>query len=478
MEPRERGICAPGSGLEPADFALAADARRAWGRGPWAAAVLFSMMIVSSGLTGCESAGLEAPSMPSFSGVTSMFEAEKAKLPGKRTSVLSTDSTQSLAAVEAKEPVRLPPMQANASWSQPGGAASNAPGHLALSAARQAVWQVDAGQGSTSNGRLTAVPIVDGGRVFTLDTEGVVSAFAAASGARVWRASLVPPQEKEAKGFGGGLAAEGGRIYAATGFGSVVALDAASGKQLWSRSLGVPIRTSPTVAGGKLFVVNTESQLFVLSTDNGSELWTARGLPETASMLSNVSPALSGGTVVVSYPSGDVAAFDVKTGQQRWAEQLEGGASLSLNKIGDAARPAIDHDIVFSVGRSGRMIATTAAKGERLWQKDVAANQTPCPAGDAVFVVDLSGKLLALGRKDGKIRWMAALPEGQQWNGPVLAGGQLWLTSTAGQLVSVNAQTGVVGSRTSLDAPVYIAPVVAGGRLFVFTDKARLIAMN
>lgn len=126
----------------------------------------------------------------------------------------------------------------------------------------------------------------------------------------------------------------------------------------------------------------------------------------------------------------------------------------------------------------GKMVANTIATGERLWSRDVSANQTPCPAGDVVYVVDLRGKLLALGRKDGKVHWMASLPEGQQWNGPVLASGQLWLASSTGQIISVDAETGVVGAKASLETPIFIAPVVASGKLFVLSDKARLIAMN
>jgi outer membrane protein assembly factor BamB len=108
----------------------------------------------------------------------------------------------------------------------------------------------------------------------------------------------------------------------------------------------------------------------------------------------------------------------------------------------------------------------------------VSADQTPCPAGDVVYVVDLRNKLLALGRKDGKVHWMAALPESQHWNGPVLASGQLWLASSTGQIISVDAQTGVVGAKANLETPIFIAPIVAGGKMYVLSDKARLIAMN
>jgi hypothetical protein len=35
-----------------------------------------------------------------------------------------------------------------------------------------------------------------------------------------------------------------------------------------------------------------------------------------------------------------------------------------------------------------------------------------------------------------------------------------------------------VETTQDLGQPIYIAPVVAGGRMFVLTDKAQLIALN
>jgi outer membrane protein assembly factor BamB len=85
---------------------------------------------------------------------------------------------------------------------------------------------------------------------------------------------------------------------------------------------------------------------------------------------------------------------------------------------------------------------------------------------------------MAITRGDGKIVWTTKLPGAKTWSGPVLAGGNLWLTSSKGHLVSVEAVTGRVLTTQDLGTPIFIAPVVAGGRMFVFTDKARLIALN
>jgi outer membrane protein assembly factor BamB len=430
-------------------------------------------------LSGCADSlvGMSLPSLPKIQDINPFAEKE-VPLPGRRISVIQQENLSgNLATVD--KPIVLPMAQQNDSWSQPGGVASNAPGHLALPASIKPVWSVDAGSGSSFYGKLTASPIVYDRKVLTLDAHGQVTAFDVANGSVVWRATTTPTSEKDQEGFGGGLAADNGRIYAATGFGQVIALEARSGNKLWEKNVDSPLRSSPTVAGERVFTLSTEGQLYCLSASDGAELWTFRGMTARASLLFNASPAVDGSAVVVPYPSGDLVALRASDGQAMWSESLSRTRTASsLTAMSDAARPAIDAGVAFAVGHAGRMVATTLKTGERLWTLTVPGIQTPWVAGQTVFVVDTDAQLMAISRGDGKILWSTKLPGAKTWSGPVLAGGNLWLTSSKGQLLSVEAVTGKVLTTQDLGTPIFIAPVVAGGRMFVFTDKARLIALN
>ncbi len=411
--------------------------------------------------------------------VTSLFEEEEERLPGERIPVVAPDSTSSIASVETSRTISVSEPRGNADWGQPGGVASNAPGHLAFDGRLSQRWQVDIGSGSSSDGHLIVKPVVAGNRIYTLDTEGTVSAFSQSSGGRLWERSLVPEGEDEEVGFGGGLAIADGKLFAATGFGTVVALDPASGNPLWTKRFELPFRMSPTAVNGRIFVVNAESQLYCLSTEDGRELWTARGLPEAASVLSNASPAVSGDTVVVPYPSGELLAFDINNGQPKWAESLtRTRQGLAAQAVGDTARPAIAGGMVYAMSGAGRLIATDIQSGSRKWSLDVAGSQMPWVAGDGVFIVDRSGKLVAVERSSGQIAWVAELPPARHWNGPVLAGGKLWLISSKGLMIGVNASSGDVVTKRDLSTGVFIAPVVAAGQMYVLTDGADLIALN
>lgn len=438
-------------------------------------------------LSGCAGDG---PSLPKISDLNPF--AEKAvPLPGKRIPVMQTQEMTTGELADASAPLVLPPQRANSDWSQPGGDPNNAPGNLAFSGAANQAWSADAGTGSGSDGRITASPVVYGDKVFTLDAEGSVSAFSTSGGSAAWRLSLKPERDKasgswfslgggnsNAGAYGGGLAVDGGRLYAASGFGNVVAIDPQSGKKLWEKQLDAPARASPTAASDRVFVVTMDGRFYCLAGADGGELWAVRGLPQQAALINNTSPAVDGDIVVVPYPSGDLVALHINDGSAAWTESLSRTRMTSeLTSMSDAARPVIEGGTVFAIGHAGRMVATQAASGERLWSLNIPGLQQPSVAGGSVFVVDTGGQLMALSRSDGKTQWTVKLPDGP-WAGPTLAGNTLWLASAKGALIGVEATTGRTVVQKDLGSPVYIAPIVAQGRMYVLTDSAKLIALN
>lgn len=413
-----------------------------------------------------------------LSSIKNPFSDEEERLPGERIAVI-TDPGEFNAAQVAPKPVSLPPATVNASWTQPGGVPSNSLGHLALQGGLRKAWEVDAGTGSSSSGRLSAVPLVAGGKVYTLDAAGNVSAFSASSGAKVWSTDLTPDNESSREGFGGGLALEGNTLYATTGYGTVVAINPSNGAVQWTKAFGEPIRNSPTAAAGKIFFVSTDNTLHALNASTGEEAWKKRGLPQNATLLSNASPAVAGGIVVAPFPAGDIIAYQTASGKPAWRDSLSRTTETTASGIlGDPARPVVDRGVVYAVSHGGRMIATSLASGARVWSKNVASTQMPWVAGDAVFVVDVSGRLMALGRNDGQVRWVSDLPRAARWSGPVLAGNQVWVISSDGLLVGTDARTGQSSSKIDLDTDVFVTPVVAGGRMYILSDDADLIALN
>ena len=408
---------------------------------------------------------------------------------GERIPVLNFE-TKVEAEPELKDTaVVLPPPVVNAEWSQPGGSPAKSNGHLALPETLTRAWTASIGKGSSATRRLNAAPVVAGGKVFTMDTVGDVTAFDAASGRSVWtaRISLDIKKKGDQAAFGGGVSTGDGRVYATTGYGIAAAFDAAGGKELWRVKLGVPLRGAPTVAGNRVYVMTQDNQLFALSGDKGETLWNVSGTVEVAGLLGTGAPAVALDTIVVGFSSGELNALRAENGRTVWADALaRTGRTTAMAALTDIdASPVIDRGRVFAIGHGGRMAAIELATGQRVWERNFAGINTPWVAGEFIFAVTLDGEVVCVTRGDGKIRWVLKLdrygkPKKKEnpivWSGPVLASDRLLIAGSNRQLVTVSPYTGALISAVKLDAPAYLPPVVAGNTVYLLTDDGKLTA--
>ncbi len=410
-------------------------------------------------------------------------------LPGERISVLALEQQLEADPRIAGLQVVLPAPYVNDSWAQPGGFPDNVLHHLDASEVLARVWRVNAGQGSTGDGRLTAPPIIADGRAYVLDAEGSVRAFDATTGNRLWAVDLTPEDADSEEGFGGGIAYDAGAVFVATGFGTVVALDATTGEQFWVHNGGTPFRAAPSAVGGRVFAISFDNQIVALAQATGDVLWTHSGIQETAGILGSPSPAVSGDTLVVPYSSGEVFALRVENGQEIWNDTLTRVLSnTALANISDiAGRPVIDRDRVFAVSHAGRMVAIDIRTGERAWTRSISGVQTPWVAGDFIFLVTTSAEVIALSRRDGRIKWVTQVSRFEDeedrdgaisWSGPVLVGDRLLLASSTGNALALSPYTGEVLGDIEIPDGSFIAPVVANKTVYILTDGADLLAFR
>lgn len=407
-------------------------------------------------------------------------------LPGERISVIALQRTLQPDQRIADISVRLPRPYVNEDWPQAGGHPTHAMHHLTLGDTPSQAWGVSVGRGAGDLVRLTAAPIVAGNRVFILDSEGSVAAHRVDNGQRVWRYNIVP-EDEDRGAIGGGLGYDGGILYVATGYGEAIAMLAESGAEIWRRNIGVPLRGAPTVVNGRLFTVTNDNQLYALNIEDGGVAWTHIGIAEDAGIIGAASPAVGSGVVVAPYSSGELIALRVENGRLLWADSLtrtrRATPLAELNDINGS--PVIDRDIVIAVGHAGGMVAIDLRSGTRLWDQEIASLQTPWVAGDFVFVVTTEAQIVCLVRNTGRIRWVRQLPryedeerrrEAIEWSGPVLASDRLIVVSSRGDGIAVSPYSGDILGQLELPDGASLAPIVAGGTIYVLTDDGDLLA--
>jgi outer membrane protein assembly factor BamB len=407
-------------------------------------------------------------------------------LPGDRRSVLRPEPP--IAADSGAEgSVSLPPAQAVAEWPMEGGPTTHAPGHVALGERLSVAWRASVGSGSGYRQRISSGPVIAGEVVYAADAWGSVSAFSLADGRRRWTADTTPEQES-AVALGGGVAVDGETVYAATGAAEVLALNAADGAVRWRVRLPAGARGAPTVAGGRIFIPTVENHLLGLSAEDGRRLWTYRGTPQATLPFGLPAPAVEGESVVAGFGTGELVAVRASDGRLIWAETLGGVANTSLADIvGITGLPVIADGRVIAIGLGNTAIAVDLRSGRRLWERNFGGPSGPAAAGEWVFAVARGGEALALGREDGRIRWVSELdtpPEGgrrgepMRFGPPLVGGGRLLVPSSRGELLLLDPATGAVQGRVSLGSGVSRPMASAKGTLVALADDGTLIALR
>ncbi len=408
-------------------------------------------------------------------------------LPGERVSVLLRESQLEPDPNVADLTISLPTAVANDAWPQQGGSPAHRLEHPTGPEKPSLAWRANLGENTAETGQLLARPVVAENTVFAMDAFGSISAFNAETGALRWRKTH-EDLDLDDSVFGGGLAYDQGRLFVTLTTGNVIGLDASDGGEIWRQPLNLPLRSAPTVADGIVLVLTADNQIYALDQETGQPAWRHAGFFEGSGVLGGPSPAVDGGIAVVPYSSAEVFALRLDNGRPLWNDTLERPRrTQALAEINDIdGTPVIDGDRVYVGGRGGQVAAIDMRRGIRAWDADVTAVDTPWIAGDFIYLLTERNELVCLVRKDGRVRWVKQMPltadpedanaKTLTWRGPVLAGEQLYLTSSGGDLSTLSPYDGAEINALTLSASAAVTPVIAKGALFILTENAELLA--
>ncbi len=425
----------------------------------------------------------------SLSACSSNKSDSTTKLEGERISVLTLQKQlePANAKLEAHGLV-APAAWRNDYWPQAGGYPNHSMQNLELAASPLKLqWKAKIGKGSSKELPLTAQPIITKDKVFTLDSHAELTAFDVQSGKRIWDIYTGDEIEDDDNVITGGISFSAGVVYVTAGYDEVLAVNASDGSVIWRADIGTPSRAAPTVIEKRLYVTTIDNRMIAINAKDGTILWEYAGITEIAGLVGSASPAAGSNIVIPAFSSGEIVALRAENGSVLWSDNLSSLRSTGgLTSISDIkAPPVIDKGIVVAMNFSGRLVAIDERTGNRIWQKEIGGSNMPWMAGNHLFVLSHDNNLVALGRKDGTIRWVTALPSYKkpekkkgpiQWTGPILAGSRLIVVNSVGEIADVDPNTGEMTNAHKVGKSFYIPPVIAGATLYLLAEDGTLSA--
>ncbi|MSQ22807.1 MAG: hypothetical protein EXR53_05845 [Dehalococcoidia bacterium] len=315
-----------------------------------------------------------------------------------------------------------------------------------------------------------AGPLVSDETVYLGSREGKMLALDAATGER--RVSFPAGEKEHLLGIYGTPALAGGVLFVGDYQGKLYALDAAGLTKRWQypadeRKIG-QIVGGPTVAGNLVIFGSSDKKVRALLRNNGAQEWefATEGMVWSA-------PIVVSDTVYVASLGHHVYALSLADGKPKWPKPFEAGGAV-------VASPLVADGKVFFGSFDRVFYAVNAATGKEVWRFGEGKAwywSTPVTDGKRVYPVATDGKVYALDINSGAKRWEFDLGK-STISAPVLVGNNMVVTSDAGLIYILSAETGAQVSSFDVAAQVRAPLIARDGVVYINAMNHRVWALR
>jgi outer membrane protein assembly factor BamB len=353
------------------------------------------------------------------------------------------------------------------------------------------LWDREVGDGFSG-------PVIASDRLILFHRVGdqeVVECLDAATGKQHWKYAY-DTRYRDDFGKGDGPRSTpllaGSRVFTLGAEGRLHCLELETGKKVWQRSLSTEyqvekgffgVATSPILEGDAV-IVNVggkDAGIVAFHKDTGKEVWKATD--HEASYASPVAATLDGTRHVFFFTRDGLVSLDPASGAVRFSERWRSRMNASVN----AATPVVvdGHVFLSACYGTGAVLFKVRKDGvEAVWKSDrVLSNHYDTSVYHKGYLYGMDGRqetgaeFRCVEAKSGKVRWAV---ENFGCGSVVLADGHLIVLSERGDLLCVEANSDAYKERaraTVLGKSCRAAIALANGRLYA-RDGRKLVCWD
>ncbi len=332
------------------------------------------------------------------------------------------------------------------------------------------LWHAKVGEGADDTGRLQ--PVIAGDVLYTASAKGLVTALDRHTGDTLWRV-------RAADALSGGVGIGPGIVLIASPEGEIFALDPEDGALLWESELRTEVLSAPATDGEIVVVRTISGKLHGLSAEDGEFLWVYSSDLPLLTLHGTGAPLVRGGWVIAGFDNGQVAALDLKKGEEQWRRRLARPEGTSaINRLVD-----IDGDLLmvdeflYAVGFQGQAGVMAWQRGQWLWRQPASSHVAPAADLGSMYVVSDRGQVLALDRNNGRLRWESGELSLRELSSPAAFLGYLAVGDFEGYCHLLSQVDGsIVGRVRHGRDRIRVAPLAIDDTLYVLGEGGRLAA--
>ncbi|MCZ6872145.1 MAG: PQQ-binding-like beta-propeller repeat protein [bacterium] len=284
-------------------------------------------------------------------------------------------------------------------------------------------------------------------------------------------------------------------VYLTTADGRMLALDRQTGQPVWTYHTGWLSSSTPAVAGNTVIFAIRPGLLTALNRYTGAVRW-----ENNLKQAIIASPVVVNGTVYIGAADQKLYALDAATGQLRWVFTADAWLISAVAYAGDR---------VIVASQDSRIHAVGSETGSRRFLYDTGLGRqimaSPAIQGDRAYFGSLGGRVWAIDwqattypLERGLLFWQTNLfiwgflskppvQKGSIWSKrvgsdvvhtPAIAHDTVYIATTQGMVVALNATTGAKRWQADLDVDISAALTVAGTSVLVGTKAGTVFGLD
>jgi outer membrane protein assembly factor BamB len=263
----------------------------------------------------------------------------------------------------------------------------------------------------------------------------------------------------------------GGKVFIGSLDGAIYCFNAVTGVRLWRTVTVDQVQSSPAVdmAADRLYIGSMDDYLYCLNATSGAQLWRSQAGGDLTS-----SPLLYDGKVYIGCgdwyngpADGYLYCFDASTGARLWRTADAGGA----------ASPALADGRLFTMS-DNNLHCLDPQTGDYLWNASVGTTYygSPAVAEGSVYCSAGNGHIYCFNASGGTKTWEvnSGFPESQCT--PAVSNGSVYACFDGGGVTpsamkKYQASDGTLVWTRNTQGNAWGAPTVTGGRVYFSNDR-------
>ena len=235
----------------------------------------------------------------------------------------------------------------------------------------------------------------------------------------------------------------------------------------------------------KIFLINQDNKIFCVNASDGSLIWNILSVGSFIKSENLLSIALTkDGDLLAITSAADIYKIKGNTGDILWSRNTADSLYADATDFFISSEIVInDDEVIFSSGSNTFLL--NLENGETLWKQELSSVSAPIVSGNNIFIVTDNGYFVIIEKETGEIisstnilKILKRKKQKTKITSFIMGSNKIYSITLNGFLISTSAISGKVEFFKKIGGPNISPLAINNGKLYILTDKSKILVLN